>query len=55
MNRFGHRKPVAFILAGGSFGGLCLWPGYATADSQQKSDPVDPLHGALGSALKRTA
>lgn len=43
MNRFGHRKPVAFILAGVLLVGLCLWPGYATADSQQKSDPVDPL------------
>jgi uncharacterized secreted protein with C-terminal beta-propeller domain len=43
MNRFGHRKPVALILAGALLVGLCLWPGYAVADRQQKSEPVDPL------------
>jgi inhibitor of cysteine peptidase len=43
MSRFGHNNLVALIVTGVLLVGLCLWPGYATADGQQKSDPVDPL------------
>ena len=43
MSRFGHNKLFALIVAWALLVGLCFWPGYATADSQQRSDPVDPL------------